>query len=143
MDGLWDCFYDCHMGTTAENLAAHYGIDRQEQDRFAARSQLNYRRAHDSQVFVPEITPVEVPQRKGPAIVFEVDEHPRADADMARLSKLKPAFADDGTVTAGNASGINDAAAAVLVMSEAAARAPIWFPWPMSEEPRSPALIPW
>ena len=123
MDGLWDCFYDCHMGMTAENLAARYGIDRQEQDLFALRSQDNYRRAQEAEAFAREIAAVEIPQRKGAAIVFDVDEHPRGDADMDRLSQLKPAFKEDGTVTAGNASGINDAAAAAIVMSEQAARA--------------------
>ena len=123
MDGLWDCFYDCHMGMTAENLADQYGIDRSQQDRFAWRSQDRYRRAQEAGGFAAEIAPIEVPQRKGSAVVFDVDEHPRADADMDRLAQLKPAFKENGTVTAGNASGINDAAAAAIVMSESAAGA--------------------
>lgn len=118
LDGLWDCFYDCHMGMTAENLAEEYGIEREEQDRFAMRSQQNYRTALAKGTFEAEIVPVKVPSGKGPPSVFKEDEHPRKDASLERLSQLKPAFKDNGTVTAGNASGINDGAAAVVVMSE-------------------------
>ena len=122
LDGLWDCFYDCHMGMTAENLADQYQIGRQDQDRFALRSQTNYQRAAAAGYFKDEIVPVEVPGRGGEVSVFAVDEHPRK-TDMEQLARLKPAFKGDGTVTAGNASGINDGAAAVVVMGEEAARA--------------------
>ena len=118
LDGLWDCFYDCHMGMTAENLAEEYGIEREEQDRFAMRSQQNYRAALAKGTFEAEIVPVEIPSRKGPPSIFKEDEHPRKDASLERLSQLKPAFKDNGTVTAGNAAGINDGAAAVVVLSE-------------------------
>lgn len=122
MDGLWDCFYDCHMGTTAENLAVQYGISRAEQDRFAALSQARYQQAASAGLFAGEIAPVPVPQRKGEPLLFAQDEHPRADATAEKLAKLPAAFKAEGTVTAGNASGINDGAAAVVVMAEAAAR---------------------
>jgi acetyl-CoA C-acetyltransferase len=123
MDGLWDCFYDCHMGMTAEHIAQQYSINRQEQDRFALRSQECYRHAHESGAFTSQIAPVEVPQRKGEPVIFDTDEHPRADADRGSLAKLKPAFDKDGTVTVGNASGINDAAAVAVIMSEPSAKA--------------------
>jgi acetyl-CoA C-acetyltransferase len=122
MDGLWDCFYDCHMGVTAENLAQQYGISRAEQDRFAAQSQARYQRAAAEGLFAGEIAPVPVPQRKGEPLPFAQDEHPRADSTAEKLAKLPSAFKPEGTVTAGNASGINDGAAAVVVMSDAAAR---------------------
>ena len=122
LDGLWDCFYDCHMGQTAENLADKYDISREAQDDFAMRSQENYRRAQSARAFDTEIVPVDVPQRKGAPVVFDVDEHPRKDASLERLAQLKPAFKEGGSVTAGNASGINDGAAAVMVMSEESAR---------------------
>ena len=121
MDGLWDCFYDCHMGITAENLAAEYGVSRDEQDRYALRSQQRYAAARERACFTDEIVPVEVPQRKGDPVKFDVDEHPRSDADLASLGGLRPAFDKDGTVTAGNASGLNDGAAALVVLSEAEA----------------------
>ena len=121
-DGLWDCFYDCHMGITAENLAEQYRISRADQDRFALRSQENFHRAHTAGLFAGEIAPVMVPQRKGDPSVFDVDEHPRKDTSLERLGQLRPAFKEDGTVTAGNSSGINDGAAAVLLMSEDRAR---------------------
>ena len=117
LDGLWDCFYDCHMGMTAENLAEEYGIGREEQDRFAIRSQERYHAALARGAFDAEIAPVDVPQRKGDSFTFSVDEHPRKDTSLESLSQLKPAFKENGSVTAGNASGINDGAAAVLVMS--------------------------
>ena len=122
LDGLWDCFYDCHMGITAENLAARYGISRQEQDRFAAQSQARYWQAAAAGAFETEIAPVELPQKKGEPAVFKTDEHPREDATPEKLAKLPPAFKPGGTVTAGNASGINDGAAAVVVMAAEAAR---------------------
>ena len=120
-DGLWDSFYDCHMGMTAENLAEQYGISRAEQDSFALQSQQRYKAAFEAGKFKPEIVPVSVPQKKGEPISFDQDEHPRPNVTLERLAELKPAFKEDGTVTAGNASGINDGAAAVVVMSEEAA----------------------
>lgn len=122
LDGLWDCFCDCHMGITAENLASQYRISRQEQDRFAAQSQARYQQAAANGLFAGEIVPVPVPQRKGEPLLFAQDEHPRADATADKLAKLPAAFKAEGTVTAGNASGINDGAAAVVVMAEETAR---------------------
>jgi acetyl-CoA C-acetyltransferase len=121
MDGLWDCFYDCHMGTTAENLASEYGISRQEQDRYALLSQDRYSAAHAAGRFADEIVPLEIPQRRGEPTVFDVDEHPRKDVSLEGLGQLRPAFDKQGTVTAGNASGLNDGAAAMTVISEAVA----------------------
>ena len=123
MDGLWDCFYDCHMGITAENLAAEYGISRQEQDRYAARSQERYAAARAQGRFDDEIVAVDIPQPKGSPTVFDVDEHPRQDASLERLAQLRPAFDKEGTVTAGNSSGLNDGAAALTVLCEAQAEA--------------------
>lgn len=123
LDGLWDCFYDCHMGTTAENLASEYDISRAAQDAFALHSQQKYAAAAEGGRFDDEIVPVDVPQRRGEPIVFDVDEHPRADVTEEGLAKLRPAFEKEGTVTAGNASGINDGAACLVVMSSAAAQA--------------------
>ncbi len=121
-DGLWDAFNDYHMGVTAENLAEKYGISREQQDEFAARSQQLAEAAIKEGRFDEQIIPVEVPQRKGDPIRVEVDEYPRAGATVEGMGRLKPAFKGDGTVTAGNASGINDGAAAVLMMSESRAR---------------------
>lgn len=121
-DGLWDCFYDCHMGITAENLAQQYAIPRQDQDRYAAQSQSRYQQARAAGYLAGQIVPVSVPQRKGENLLFAEDEHPRADATADKLAKLPPAFKPEGTVTAGNASGINDGAAAVVVMSAGQAR---------------------
>jgi len=117
-DALWDIFYDCHMGITAENIAAKYGISREEQDEFAAKSQQKAEKAMTTGRFEDEIVPVTINQRNGEGIIFDTDEHPRAGTTAASLSKLKPAFKADGTVTAGNASGINDGAGAVIVVSE-------------------------
>jgi acetyl-CoA C-acetyltransferase len=117
VDGLWDAFHDCHMGNTAENVANQYGISREAQDEFAAHSQQKAEAAQQAGRFKAEIVPVEIPQPKGPAIVFDTDEYPRAGTTAASLAKLKPAFSPNGSVTAGNSSGINDGAAAVLVMS--------------------------
>jgi acetyl-CoA C-acetyltransferase len=117
VDGLWDAFNQYHMGVTAENLAKRHGISRERQDEYAALSQ---RRAADAIAaghFKSQITPVRVPQRKGEPIAFAQDEQPRAGTDVATLAKLRPAFDKDGTVTAGNASALNDGAAAVLLMS--------------------------
>lgn len=122
LDGLWDCFYDCHMGVTAENLAEEYGISRQQQDLFAARSQQRWTVAQEQGAFKGEIAPITVAQ-KGGAEVFAVDEHPRPGTTAEKLSQLKPAFKKDGTVTAGNAAGINDGAAALLLMTEEGAKA--------------------
>ncbi|MDW7740122.1 MAG: acetyl-CoA C-acetyltransferase [Bacillota bacterium] len=115
-DGLWCAFGDYHMGMTAENIAEKYGITREEQDKFALDSQNKAQAAIASGRFRDEIVAVPIPQRKGDPVIFEVDEHPRATT-LEALSKLRPAFKKDGTVTAGNASGINDSAAAVLIMS--------------------------
>jgi len=117
-DGLTDVFNQYHMGITAENLAEKYGISREEQDEFAYRSQKLASEAISSGRFEDEIVPVIVPQKKGEPIEFKVDEHVRPNTTIEALAKLKPAFKKDGTVTAGNASGINDAAAAVVVMSK-------------------------
>jgi acetyl-CoA C-acetyltransferase len=116
-DGLWDIFNNYHMGCTAENLVQKYEITRQEQDEFAAASQQKTEAAQKSGDFKDEIVPIEIPQKKGPPLVFDTDEFPRHGTTVEALSKLRPAFSKDGTVTAGNASGINDAAAAMIVTS--------------------------
>jgi acetyl-CoA C-acetyltransferase len=121
-DGLWCAFGDTHMGITAENIAEKYGISREEQDEFAAWSQNKAEQALAEDRFAAEIVPVSVPQRRGDPIVFAKDEYPRSGVTPASLARLRPAFKRDGTVTAGNASGINDGAAAVVVMSEAKAQ---------------------
>ncbi len=115
-DGLWCALTDCHMGNTAENVAHDYEISRADQDEFSVRSQQKTAAAWDKGVFSDEVVPVTVKQRKGDVVV-DRDEHFRADTNMEALSRLRPAFAPDGSVTAGNASGINDGAAAVVVMS--------------------------
>jgi len=115
-DGLWCALEDCHMGMTAENVAAEFEISRAEQDRFAAESQRKAAAAWERGLFAEEVVPVEVQQRKGTVLV-DRDEHFRPDTTEEVLSKLRPAFSPDGSVTAGNASGINDGAAAVVVMS--------------------------
>ena len=117
-DGLWDAFYDVHMGVTAENVAAQFGISRAEQDEYAVMSQQRVGAAVAAGRFDAEIVPVLLPQRKGDPIVFRTDEFPRSGTTLASLGRLRPAFAPDGTVTAGNASGINDGAAAFVVMSK-------------------------
>ncbi len=122
-DGLWCIFGDTHMGITAENLAEQYGISRAEQDEFAAASQAKEAAAIESGRFADEIVPVMLPQRKGDPIRFDKDEHVRPGTTVESLAKLRPAFKKDGTVTAGNASGINDGAAAVVVMSADRAKA--------------------
>ena len=119
-DGLWDIFNRYHMGITAENLAQQYGLTRQMQDEFAARSQQKAEQAIKEARFSEEIVPVSISQKKGDATTFGVDEFPRFGTTAASLAKLRPAFKEGGTVTAGNASGINDGAAAVLVASEKA-----------------------
>jgi len=115
-DGLWCSLTDCHMGSTAENVAHDYEISRADQDEFAVASQQKTAAAWDKGVFTEEIVPVEVKQRKG-VVIVDRDEHFRPDTNMDMLSKLRPAFAPDGSVTAGNASGINDGGAVVVVMS--------------------------
>ncbi len=117
-DGLMDVFNDYHMGVTAENLAEKYDISREEQDEFAYNSQMKCKAAMDSGKFDDEIVPVSIPQRKSDPIAFKVDEHPRGDTTIEALTKLRTTFKKHGTVTAGNSSGINDGAAAVLVTSE-------------------------
>jgi len=116
-DGLWDIFNDYHMGITAENIVEKFGFTREEQDWLAYESQRKAEEAIKSGRFKDEIVPVEIPQKKGDPIIADTDEHPRFGTTMEALAKLKPAFKKDGTVTAGNASGINDGAAAVVVMS--------------------------
>ncbi len=116
-DGLWDVFNDYHMGCTAENIAKKYEITREEQDAFAVSSQNKAEAAQKAGRFREEIVPVEIPQRKKPPIVFDEDEYPRHGATIEGMAKLRPAFVPDGTVTAGNASGINDGAAAFLLAS--------------------------
>ncbi|MDD5394058.1 MAG: acetyl-CoA C-acetyltransferase [Thiothrix sp.] len=116
-DGLWCATNDYHMGMTAENIAAKYGFSREAQDEFAAGSQQKTEAAQKAGVFNDEIIPVVIPQRKGDPVVFNTDEFPRAGTTAASLGKLRPAFKKDGSVTAGNASGINDGAAAVIVMT--------------------------
>ncbi len=122
VDGLWDAFNDYHMGITAENIAKKFNISRLEQDEFSARSQQKAEIALKNNVFQDEIVPVFIPQRKGDPIRFDKDEFPRAGVTAEALAKLHPAFDKTGTVTAGNASGINDGAAVVIVMSESKAR---------------------
>jgi acetyl-CoA C-acetyltransferase len=117
-DALWDMFYECHMGTTAENVAEKYRITREEQDAFAAASQKKTEQSIKEGKFKEEIVPLKIKQPKGPDKIFDTDEHPRFGTTIESLAKLQPAFKKEGTVTAGNASGINDGAAAVLVVSK-------------------------
>ncbi len=116
-DALTDAFSGTHMGITAENIAEQWNITREEQDEFAVHSQNKAEAAIKSGRFKDEIVPVVIPQRKGDPIVFDTDEFPRFGTNMTALSRLKPAFKKDGTVTAGNASGVNDGAAALVIMS--------------------------
>mmetsp|Transcript_17422 Transcript_17422/g.31973 ORF Transcript_17422/g.31973 Transcript_17422/m.31973 type:complete len:395 (-) Transcript_17422:31-1215(-) len=120
-DGLWCAFNNYHMGITAENIAEKYGITREEQDAFAAQSQQRAEAAIKENLFAEEICPVSVPQRRGDPIVVDKDEYPKAGVTEASLGKMRAAFKKDGTVTAGNASGINDGAAAIVVGSREAA----------------------
>lgn len=121
-DGLTDAFNHYHMGITAENIAKEYGLSRDEQDAFAAATQNKVEAAQAAGKFKDEIVPVSIPQRKGDPIVFDTDEFPRAGVTAEGLGKMRPAFDREGTVTAGNASGINDGAAVVIVMSESKAK---------------------
>ncbi|MCM3709842.1 acetyl-CoA C-acetyltransferase [Sporosarcina luteola] len=120
-DGLWCAFKDYHMGITAENLCDRYSITRDEQDAFSAASQEKAATAIENGKFKDEIVPVEIPQLKGEPIVFDTDEYVKAGTTTDKLGKLRPAFRKDGSVTAGNASGINDGAAAFVIMSRAKA----------------------
>lgn len=117
-DGLWDAFNNYHMGITAENVAEEYGLTREMQDEFAVSSQHKAEAAIKAGKFKDEIVPVVIPQRKGDPIVFDTDEFPKFGSSMEKVAKLRPAFKKDGTVTAANASGINDGAAAFVVMSK-------------------------
>ena len=119
-DGLWDVFNNYHMGNTAENVAQKYGISREEQDAFAVRSHEQAASAIEAGYFRDQIVPVEIKQRKG-SVQFVQDEHVRPDTTLEGLARLKPAFKADGTVTAGNASGINDGAGLMLVASRSKA----------------------
>ncbi|MGX1185329.1 acetyl-CoA C-acetyltransferase [Pseudomonas sp. F-14 TE3623] len=122
-DGLWDAFNDYHMGITAENLAEKYSLTREQQDAFAAASQQKAVAAIEAGRFADEITPILIPQRKGDPLSFASDEQPRAGTTADSLGKLKAAFKKDGSVTAGNASSLNDGAAAVILMSAEKAKA--------------------
>jgi acetyl-CoA C-acetyltransferase len=121
IDGLWDVYNKYHMGTTAENVAAKYGISRQEQDAFAAASQQKAEAAQKAGRFKDEIVPIEIPSKKG-TTVFDTDEYPKHGTTAESLAGLKPAFSKEGSVTAGNASGLNDGAAAVVMMSASKAK---------------------
>ena len=123
VDGLWDAFNDVHMGITAENIVKRFGLTRADQDGLAAASQQRAEAAQKAGRFKDEIIPVSIPQRKGDPVIFDTDEFPRHGTTADGLAKLRPAFDSAGTVTAGNASGINDGAAAVIVMSESKAKA--------------------
>jgi acetyl-CoA C-acetyltransferase len=122
VDGLWDVYNQYHMGTTAENVAKQYGISRAQQDEFALASQNKAEAAQKAGKFKDEIVPVMIPQRKGDPVAFAADEFIKPGTTLESVASLKPAFAKDGTVTAANASGINDGGAAVLVMSAARAQ---------------------
>ncbi|GGD64339.1 acetyl-CoA C-acetyltransferase [Paenibacillus nasutitermitis] len=122
-DGLWCAANDYHMGITAENISGHYGFTRQQLDQFAWESQQKTKAAADAGRFDDEIVAVSIPQRKGDAIAVSKDEHPRPDTTLEALAGLRPAFKQGGIVTAGNASGINDGAAALILMSERRAAA--------------------
>jgi acetyl-CoA C-acetyltransferase len=122
-DGLWDAFNDYHMGITAENLVDKFSLSREQQDAFAAESQRKAVAAIEAGRFEAEITPIVMPQKKGEPKVFDRDEQPRPDTTADSLAKLRPAFKKDGSVTAGNASSLNDGAAAVLLMSSSKAQA--------------------
>ena len=117
-DGLWDAFNGYHMGITAENVAEQWGITREQLDEFSVISQNRAEAAIKAGKFVDEIVPVEIPQRKGEPIIFDTDEFPKFGTTMEKVAKLKPAFKKDGIVTAANASGINDAGAALVVMAK-------------------------
>lgn len=117
VDGLWDVYNQYHMGTTAENIAKKWGVSRADQDAFAAASQQKAEAAQKAGKFKDEIVGIEIPSRKGPPVIFDADEYPKHGTTIETLAGLKPAFDKEGSVTAGNASGLNDGAAAVLMMS--------------------------
>jgi acetyl-CoA C-acetyltransferase len=121
-DGLLDAFHHYHMGITAENLATRYGISREEQDAFALASQHKALAAQAAGRFAAEILPISIPQRKGEPVIVTQDQGPRPDSSLASLARLKPAFAPEGSVTAGNASGLNDGAAVLVLCNAAIAR---------------------
>lgn len=121
VDGLWDAFNDYHMGNTAENLVEKFELSREQQDEFAAASQQKTEKALNDNLFADEIEPVKIPVRRGDPVVFDRDEYPKSGVVLDDLARLRPAFIKDGSVTAGNSAGINDGAAAVLVMSAEAA----------------------
>ncbi len=122
VDGLWDVYNQYHMGITAENVAEKYGVNRAEQDEFAVKSQNKAEAAIKAGRFKDEIFPLSIPQRKGDPLVFDTDEFPRLGATLDNMTALKPAFKKDGSVTAANASGLNDGAAAVMLMSASKAK---------------------
>ena len=122
VDGLWDVYNQYHMGITAENVAEKYGVNRAEQDEFAVKSQNKAEAAIKAGRFKDEIFPLSIPQRKGDPLVFDTDEFPRLGATLDNMTALKPAFKKEGSVTAANASGLNDGAAAVMLMSAAKAK---------------------
>lgn len=122
-DGLWDAFNNYHMGITAENIADQYGISKEEQDAFAAASQNKAEAAQKANRFADEILPVSVPQRKGDPVVVDTDENPRHGSTVEAIAKMRPAFKKDGSVSAANASSLNDGAAAVILCSEEKAKA--------------------
>jgi acetyl-CoA C-acetyltransferase len=117
-DGLWCAMEDCHMGITAENVSAEWGVDRNDMDEYSGESQRRAKIAMDAGKFKDEIVPVPIPQRRGDPTIVDTDEYPRPQSDAEALGRLRPAFKGDGTVTAGNASGINDGAGATVVVSE-------------------------
>ena len=121
VDGLWDAFNDYHMGMTAENIVSEFDISREDQDQFAAHSQQKTEQAQADGVFDEEIVPVSIPQRRGDPVIFARDEYPKQGVSAEKIAKLRPAFTREGTVTAANASGLNDGAAAVIVCSRAKA----------------------
>jgi len=121
-DGLWDVYNDFHMGVAAELIADKYKVTREDQDKFACDSHRKAVAAQETGKFKTEIVRVEIPQKKGDPVVVDLDESPRKDTTVEKLTALKPAFKKDGTVTAGNAPSVNDGASALLVMSEARAR---------------------
>lgn len=116
-DGLWEIFNNYHMGITAENLAEKYNISREEQDKVALESQMKTKQAQQERKFEEEIIPIKIPQKKGKTIIFDTDEFSKPRTTLEKLSKLKTVFKKDGTITAGNAAGINDGAAAVVLVS--------------------------
>ncbi|MEW5951604.1 MAG: acetyl-CoA C-acetyltransferase [Elusimicrobiota bacterium] len=127
-DGLWDIFNNYHMGITAENLAEKYSISRKEQDEFAVNSQNKAEKAIKEGKFKEEIVPVEIPQKKGEPLKFDTDEYPKFGSSYEKIAALRPAFKKDGTVTAANASGINDGAAALLIADSQALKEKGWTP---------------